>query len=384
MNESRASRYQRRRRRGRAAGVAAVAAALALVAFTPFGASMAAAAEAAGGAAPVWAGAAVSLVLFAVSVATLLAAAAFLGRLAGGRSLRDAARAPGGRPRSTLLTDAQTLAGGVAAFVYSAIVVQVSIGSAGRWWWLAAGLGIAAGLLLALHAAPVLIAALARARPLSSPSLAARLRALSEQAGVPLRSVEEFSTDETDDATAFVAGLGRHPRVFLASTLIQDWQEDEIAVVVAHELGHHRRGDLWRTLAVDAAVVVAGLWLASRVVSAQDLERGLTALPAVAWVAGMVWVASTPLRNAQSRHHERQADAFAIRLTGRADALSTVVRRLGARHLAEDRPSRLARWFAYRHPSVPERLAAARRADPAAPGEVGRPRGPSADRPTSD
>jgi len=72
-------------------------------------------------------------------------------------------------------------------------------------------------------------------------------------------------------------------------------------------------------------------------------------------------VASTPLRLALSRWQERRADRFALRATGGADAFSTAIRRLGARHLAEERPSLLTRWLFQRHPSVAERLAMAER-----------------------
>jgi hypothetical protein len=37
------------------------------------------------------------------------------------------------------------------------------------------------------------------------------------------------------------------------------------------------------------------------------------------------------------------------------------VRRLGAKHLAEERPSTLTRWLYHRHPPVADRLALAER-----------------------
>jgi len=57
---------------------------------------------------------------------------------------------------------------------------------------------------------------------------------------------------------------------------------------------------------------------------------------------------------------ERSADRFALDLTGKAEAFADAIERLGARNLAEERPSRLAHWFFYTHPPVAERAAAAR------------------------
>jgi hypothetical protein len=48
-------------------------------------------------------------------------------------------------------------------------------------------------------------------------------------------------------------------------------------------------------------------------------------------------------------------------MTGEAGAFVAAVRRLGARHLAEEQPSRLARWLFYRHPPVTERIQDAER-----------------------
>jgi STE24 endopeptidase len=361
MNESRATRYQRRRRLGRAFGLLLAAVALGLMAFTAFGSWLAELAQAVARAAPGGVQPAVALVIFVASVCLLLEVARLPARLLPIDSGRDRRSHPGGLPAAAVLaTEAQLLIGFAAAATYAAAVVQISVWSVGPdWWWLLAGIGIAAGLLLAVHAAPALVSALAGATPLGSAELADRLARLSRQAGVPLDRVEEVPAHQGDEATAFVAGLGRRRRVFLASTLVRDWREDEIAVVVAHELGHHRRGDLWRTLALDAALLVGGLGLASLVRISGAAPGSLAALPGVAWIAGAVWVASTPLRHAQSRHHERLADAFALALTGGADAFARVVRRLGARHLADERPSAWTRWMTLRHPSVAERLAAA-------------------------
>jgi hypothetical protein len=46
-------------------------------------------------------------------------------------------------------------------------------------------------------------------------------------------------------------------------------------------------------------------------------------------------------------------------LTGEAGSFGAAIRRLSARYLAEERPSRFVRWFFYRHPPVAERLALA-------------------------
>jgi STE24 endopeptidase len=72
-----------------------------------------------------------------------------------------------------------------------------------------------------------------------------------------------------------------------------------------------------------------------------------------------VWLLFAPVRFAQARRQERRADVFALAMTDGAEAFSSAIRRLGARHLAEERPSRVTRWLSHRHPTVAERLALA-------------------------
>jgi STE24 endopeptidase len=179
---------------------------------------------------------------------------------------------------------------------------------------------------------------------------------------VTLSGIDEWRVGDRTSVTALVTGIGRARRVVVSHELVRTWPEDEIVVVVAHELAHHRYRDLWRTLALDAALLTLGLavadagarWLAGPLGLAGPHD--LASLPLVALIGGAVWVAATPIRHAQSRTHERRADVFALAMTGAADAFSAAVRRLAARHLAEERPTSLTRWLFHRHPTVAERL----------------------------
>jgi Zn-dependent protease with chaperone function len=149
--------------------------------------------------------------------------------------------------------------------------------------------------------------------------------------------------------------------VLLCSDIARRWSDDEIVVVVAHELAHHVYHDLWRTFGVHVAVLWGSLFAAELIVARVTVGGAgdLAALPLVALVTCGIWVLATPLRHAQSRRHERRADRFALAMTGGVDAFGSAVTRLSARHLAEERPSVLTKWLYHSHPSVDERLALA-------------------------
>ena len=156
--------------------------------------------------------------------------------------------------------------------------------------------------------------------------------------------------------------------MFLASTMLRDWTDDEIAVVVAHELAHHVHHDLWADARGRLGRLVrraCGPGISrcggSRPLLSLSSAADVAALPLVALVTGGVWLLATPLRHAQSRRQERRADRFALKMTGGAEAFGAAVRRLSAQHLAEERPSTLTRWLFHRHPPVAERLELAER-----------------------
>jgi STE24 endopeptidase len=367
MNETKASRYHRLRRRAQAVAVVSGGAMLALLVLTPASRRLADWSLAAGREfyTPLQAPAALSLfVLCAVVLWQLVAlpAVLYLGLVVDRRFTRT-----DGTLQRVLGAHGQATAVGLAGALFAASAMAFGAALLGAAWWLAAGGLLAAGQAVVLSLAPVLLRAAGASQAVARPGLGSRLTALAGRARVPIAGIDEWRTDEPT-ATAFVAGLGRTRRVFVSSQLAREWSDDEIEVVVAHELAHHAYRDLWRALALDACVFLAGLWMADAILAWAAPSLGLrgpsdlAALPLVALVAGGVWLAATPIRHAQSRRQERRADRFALALTGSADAFTAAIRRLGERHLSEERPSRLTRWLYYRHPSVAERLALAAQA----------------------
>ncbi len=373
MNESRATRYQRRQRRARAMGLASGALMLGVVALTPVGRIIADWAAGIGAGLPAFPQAAISLLLFVITLVLIwelavLPAAAYVSLAA------DSRHAPQ-RPSidEVLTAQAQATLVALPAALAAGATVQVSVWIAGvTWWWPVAGLLLAVALVAALHGAPAIVVRVGGARPISRVRLSRRLHDIARQARVPIASVDELPRGD-GRLTALVTGAGRSRRIFISSELIRDWSDDEVAVVAAHELGHHAHHDLWRTLALDALLLSLALWLAddllagapgamlAAVTGATRLVPGdLAALPFIAFVAGGVWLATTPLRLAHSRAQERRADRFALAVTGGADAFTAAIRRLGAQHLSEERPSSITQWLFHRHPTVGERLAMAR------------------------
>ena len=236
-----------------------------------------------------------------------------------------------------------------------------------RWWLMAA---VCFGLVMVLLAqlAPVLLLPLFyRFTPMERPALAARLVALAGRAGARVLGVFEWRlSDRTRKANAALTGIGRTRRILLSDTLLAEHSDEEIEVILAHELAHHVHHDIWKAMALESALLTLGFYLTDRVLEASVGRFGIVAkddiagLPLLLLTGGAVSLALLPLANAFSRAHERRADRYALDMTKNATAFASAMKRLAAQNLAEERPSRLVEILFHSHPPIAARLDAAR------------------------
>lgn len=253
------------------------------------------------------------------------------------------------------------LASGAASVLYWLIL------SSPDRWWLSAGVIFALFVIGLTNLAPVLLLPLFyRVKPLDREPLRVRLLSLAERAGARVLGAYEWGLgDKTKKANAALAGLGGTRRILVSDTMLAEYSDEEIEVVLAHELAHHVHGDIWKGIAFESVLILAGFAVAARVLAALAplfSLRGtadVAGLPLLLLAAGAVSLVMVPVAHAISRAHERSADRFALDLTRNPTAFISAMRRLAAQNLAEEHPSRIVQWLFYSHPPVRERVAAA-------------------------
>jgi STE24 endopeptidase len=236
-----------------------------------------------------------------------------------------------------------------------------------EYWWASAGLLFTLLIVGLTNLAPVVLLPLFyTVKPLSRDALRTRLLRLAERAGARVLGAYEWGLGgKTRKANAALAGLGGTRRILVSDTMLADYSDDEIEVVLAHEIAHHVHGDIWKGIVFESALIVAGFYLASRVLPALGGPAGLRSvddvagLPLLLLAAGAVSLVMVPAAHAMSRAFERRADRFALDLTQNPIAFISAMRRLGAQNLAEENPSRIVQWLFYSHPPMGDRIAAA-------------------------
>jgi STE24 endopeptidase len=258
------------------------------------------------------------------------------------------------------------------SLVFAGIVVEIIYYVLRMWpreWWLIAwGAFIVLFVALAQIAPVVLFPIFYKFQPLQREELKQRLVRLSEQAGTRVRGVYEWKLSEkSKKANAALTGLGKTRRIILADTLLNNYSDDEIEAVLAHELGHHVRKHILKGILLEVAVTFVGFWAANAVLRYAVFERHMFVsladfanLPLLALVSTVLSLLLLPLLNAYSRQKEREADQYCFEAIASVEPFISSMNKLAEQNLAERSPSRLVEALFHSHPAIAKRIAAAR------------------------
>jgi STE24 endopeptidase len=236
------------------------------------------------------------------------------------------------------------------------------------WWLWAAGILLVFSVILANLAPVILLPIFFKLEPLGEgrSDLVARLVNLAERAGTKVRGVYKIDMSRrTKAANAALTGLGNTRRILLGDTLLDNFSDDEIETVLAHELAHHVHNDLPLGIIIESLTTLIGFWLASLVLEwGVDFFRfegvwDIAAFPLFALVMGLYGLVTMPLGNAWSRWRERLADRYALQQTGKSQAFASAMTRLANQNLAEVDPEPWVVFLLHSHPPLRERIALA-------------------------
>jgi len=261
--------------------------------------------------------------------------------------------------------------GWLVGLVLASIVVELTYYIIRMWpqhWWLIVW-AIFIGLFIAMaQLAPVVLFPIFyKFQPLQREDLKQRLLRLSERAGTRVRGVYEWKLSEkSKKANAALTGLGNTRRIILADTLLQNYSDDEIEAVLAHELGHHVRRHILKVIGVQVGVTFLGFWAASVVLNYAvhgrhmfEMLSDFANLPLLALVSTLLSFLLMPLLNAYSRQKEREADLYCFQSIGSVEPFISSMNKLADQNLAERSPSKWVEWLFHSHPAISKRIAAA-------------------------
>src|ERR1017187_9272809 len=259
------------------------------------------------------------------------------------------------------------LIGLVVATVVAELLYKLMRQSPQYWWVIAWAVFLGLMVLLAQLAPVVLFPIFYTFEPLENEELKRRLIVLSERAGTRVRGVNKWHLSEkSKKANAALTGLGATRRIILADTLLDNYSDDEIEAVLAHELGHHVHRHILKSISVQAGITLFGFWLANEVLSYAVERRQMfetmsdfANLPPLILVSTVLSFLLMPALNAYSRFNERQADRYCFQSVASIEPFISSMNKLAEQNLAEKTPSRWVEWLLHSHPAITKRVAAA-------------------------
>src|SRR5256884_1355237 len=259
------------------------------------------------------------------------------------------------------------LVGLVLAAIVAEVLYFIMRQAPQHWWLIAWGAFLGLFVLMAQLAPLILFPIFYKFEPLQNEELKARLVRLSERAGTRVRGVYQWKLSEKSrKANAALTGMGATRRIILADTLLDNYSDDEIEAVLAHELGHHVHRHILKSIFVQAGITLFGFWLANEVLSYAVERRNMfetmsdfANLPLLILVSTVLSFLLMPALNAYSRFNERQADRYCFQSVASVEPFVSAMNKLAEQNLAEKTPSRWVEWFLHSHPAIVKRVAAA-------------------------
>ncbi len=239
---------------------------------------------------------------------------------------------------------------------------------AGSFWWIYAFLGFSVFQVIVMIIYPTLIAPLFnKFSPLEDGALRDKIISLAEK--LDFRTKGIFVMDgskRSSHSNAYFTGIGRVKRIVLFDTLVQSMEEQQVASVLAHEIGHEKKHHVKKHLAFSLGATLIGFWILSLLLLYSPFFQAFgfagssyhAAVVLLSFCAGPFTFFLKPLMALWSRKHEYEADRFSVDAVGSAEGLKGALIRLGQKNLSNLTPHPWFSFYHYSHPTLAERLSA--------------------------
>ena len=236
----------------------------------------------------------------------------------------------------------------------------------GSLWWFYVWCVWMGFSLLMMWAYPKLIAPIFnKFEPLEDETLKSRITNLLEKCGFSSNGIFVMDgSTRSGHGNAYFTGFGANKRIVFFDTLIKSLNVDETEAVLAHELGHFKRNHIKKSIALMAAMSLAGLAILGWLIHQQDFYSGLGLETASTYmglllfmlVAPLFTFFISPLFSAFSRKNEFEADDYAKQQSNAADLVSALVK-MYEENASTLTPDPLHSAFYDSHPPAPVRIA---------------------------
>jgi len=234
--------------------------------------------------------------------------------------------------------------------------------------WLYAALTVIIFELIMLFVAPVLIMPLFNKYvPIEDGELKTELENYAKRENFKMKGLFKMDGSKRSSKTnAFFTGFGRFRRIVLFDTLIAKHTVPELVSVLAHEMGHYKKGHIKKFMIMSFLNTFIMFFILSFFVSNEGLFEAFS-METVSVYASLVFFGFlyTPIsmflsviQNIVSRKYEYEADRYAVETYKKPEAMTEALKKLSVDNLSNLTPHKLKVFMEYSHPPVLERIKA--------------------------
>jgi len=233
-----------------------------------------------------------------------------------------------------------------------------------KFWLYAWGLITLFSVFMNLFYSELIVPLFNKQSPLEKGSLRNKIEEYATKAGFRLKDIYIIDgSKRSTKSNAYFSGFGPRKRIVLYDTLLNEFTEEEIVAVLAHEMGHYKKKHV--LLMMLSSVVITGIMLLlfSLIVDNPGLSQALGAENPSFHLGLIVFgILYSPLSllislvsNIVSRKNEFTADRF-VKDTYDPAALASALKKLSVKNLSNLMPHPAYVFFHYSHPPLLERL----------------------------
>lgn len=231
-------------------------------------------------------------------------------------------------------------------------------------WWLILTLIVFIFSILLARIAPTLIFPIFyKFKELDNEELKIKLTQLCQKFGISFNGIYSFNLSKTTKkANAGFTGISKSKRIILSDTLIENFTDDEILTVFAHELGHYKKRHIVKNILIGFVSTFLNFYLTAHFYKLLLIKFNfkspyqISALPLLFLILSVLSIVFIPITNFISRKFEYEADEFAVKSTNDKKSFESALNKLSKINLADENPNPLIEFIFYSHPSIKKRI----------------------------
>lgn len=245
----------------------------------------------------------------------------------------------------------------------------------GQWAWLYCWIIVSAFQLLLMFLAPVVIMPIFnKYSPLEKEDLREEIENYAKSQNFKMKGVFQMDgSRRSTKANAYFTGFGRFRRIVLFDTLIEKHTNSELVSVLAHEMGHYKKGHIWKSMLLSFLTFGLMFFILSLFINnvqlfsafRMEVRSVYASLVFFGFLYGPIDTVLSLFTNAISRRNEYEADRYAVSTYGNPKAMIEALKKLSVDNLSNLTPHPVKVFFSYSHPPILKRIRAIRQISPA-------------------